>query len=248
MFLAINIGNSKISIAIFDGNNLLKIESFDTCKNNPADFYQTLLKKLVGNYVITNCGIISVVNNLDKVIKTACDNVFGINSIILDTDSASEIKIAGPNPKSAGMDRIANVYAIIDKSLPAIVVDIGTAVTFDILSKDKEFIGGIIMSGVNMSLKGLAEGTSKLPNIKAQESPFAIGNNTETCILSGVIRGTACAIDGLLDQCIEELGECKNIILTGGQADLISKYMKHPFNTMDKNLTMFGIKKIYEQY
>ena len=225
MFLAIDIGNSKITTALFD-----------------KDIFS---KKFVG-YEIAECAIISVVNNIDKVIKKACDMAFGINSVILDIESASEIKIAGTNPKSAGMDRLANVYAVSDMPLPAIVVDMGTAITFDILNKNKEFIGGIIMPGINMSLKGLAEGTSKLPEINAQEISFAIGNNTETCILSGVIRGAASAIDGLLEQCIEELGECKTIVLTGGQSDLISKYMKHQFDYLDKNLTMLGIKKIYQ--
>ena len=125
-------------------------------------------------------------------------------------------------------------------------MDIGTAVTFDILSEDKVFMGGVIMPGINMGLKALAEGTSKLPKIKAQQSPAAIGNTTETCILSGVIRGTAAAIDGLIAQCTEELGSCKTVVLTGGQADLVSEYMKYPFNAINKTLTLTGIKKMHD--
>lgn len=246
MFLAVDIGNSKISAAVFDGDNVVCLKSFDSVLGGTAESYSAEFKNAFKDYKINEAGIISVVNNLDKTIKNACDLAFGIDSVVLDTDFCNEIKINSDKPESAGMDRVANVYAALDYELPAIVVDIGTAVTFDILSEDKVFLGGIIMPGVNMGLKALADGTSKLPEIAAQESPKVIGNTTETCMLSGVIRGTASAIDGLLEQCSEELGGCKTVVLTGGQAELISKYMKHPFCRIDKELTLKGVKKIYD--
>lgn len=248
MFLAIDIGNSRITSALIDGEKIIKTAGFDTDVNKNAEFYAGKLSDVFSGYDITDCGIISVVNNIDKAIKIACDKIFEINSVILTVEKARDIKINGNAPKSVGMDRLANVYAVKDMQLPAIVVDIGTAVTFDILSKERVFLGGIIMPGINMGLKALSDGTSKLPEIKAQESPSAIGYSTETCILSGVIRGTASAIDGLLEQCIKELGECKTIILTGGQAELISKYMKHPYNKINKDLTLLGIKRMYFLY
>lgn len=244
MFLAVDIGNTRIKIAVFDKNKIIKTFDYETLENERL--YKHKFEEISTCFDITDCAIISVVEGLEHKIKEACDKVFGIKSLILNTESSCEIKIAGSNPKSAGMDRLANVYAIINKPLPAIVVDIGTAITFDILSANKEFLGGVIMPGVNMSLKSLAKGTSKLPEIKVQESPFAIGNSTETCILSGVIRGTASAIDGLLEQCIEELGECRTIVLTGGQAELVSKYMKFRSFLTEKDLTMVGIKNLYE--
>lgn len=245
MFLAVNIGNSKINFAVFCKDKIIKTFSIDSDKNKNAYFYQTALTNEFHNYDISSCGIISVVNDLDKAIKPVCDKIFDINSVILSYKSADTVSINTNHPETVGMDRLANVYALSDSLLPAIVVDIGTAVTFDILSKEKVFLGGIIMPGVNMSLRGLHEGTSKLPEIEPKEPLKAIGNTTETCILSGVIRGTASAIDGLLEQCTEELGECETVILTGGQAELVSKYM-HTKYPIDKDLTLKGIKKIYD--
>lgn len=247
MFLAVNIGNSKVNMAVFSGNEIVKTFSIDSLKDKDSDFYKNEFERIFFGTEITECAIISVVNELDNVIKMACDKAFEIDSVILKHNSAKNIEIKSGHPESAGMDRVANVAAVSDYPLPAIVVDVGTAVTFDVLSEKKEFLGGIIMPGVNMQLKSLAVGTSKLPEIEPKESPYAIGNDTETCILAGVVRGTAAAIDGLLKQCIDELGDCKTIVLTGGQAELISQYMKHSVSIKDKNWTMLGIKKMYDE-
>jgi type III pantothenate kinase len=246
MFLAIDIGNSSINTAIFDGDNIIKYARFDSEKSADIDFYFQKFKQTFLNIKITDCAIISVINGLDYTVKNICDEIFNIKSTVLSVKDAKEIKINTKKPETIGMDRIANLYGALKFPLPAIIVDIGTAITFDILSKDKEFPGGVIMPGINMSLIGLHERTSKLPLIEPKESLKAIGNTTETCILSGVIRGTASAIDGLLIQCTEELGECKTVVLTGGQAELISKYMTHPVNFVNQDWTILGIKKMYD--
>jgi len=245
MLLTVDIGNSSINSAVFDGENIIKYARIDSDNLKDADYYLQKFKDEFQNIKITECAIISVVNGLDYIIKEACDRVFCINSKVLNVTDTKEIKINTRNPETVGMDRVANLYAVLDSPLPAIVVDIGTAITFDILSKNKEFLGGVIMPGVNMSLKALTDGTSKLPAIDPDESQKAIGTDTKTCILSGVIRGTACAIDGLLEQCIKELGECKTVILTGGQAELISEYVKYPYDSVNKDLTLTGIKMMY---
>jgi len=246
MFLAVDIGNTRTNLVLFDSDKIIQSVGFETLNSADKNFYKIELKSLFQDYKISECAIISVVNNMDEIMKDACDEVFGVNAVILKPDSVSDIKINTKEVKSVGMDRLANVYAASDYPLPAIVVDIGTAITFDILSADKEFMGGIIMPGVNMQLKSLALGTSKLPEIEPKESLYAIGNDTETCILSGVVRGTAAAIDGIIEQCIEELGDCKTIILTGGQAEFLSKYIKTSFSLINVNLTVIGIKKMFE--
>ena len=244
MLLVIDIGNSSVSSAVFEGDNIVKYARFES--NMLKDVYLQEFKAEFQNTKITDCAIISVVDGLDYIVKDVCDNVFGVNSRILNITDTKKIKINTNKPETVGMDRIANVYAVLNLPLPAIVVDIGTAITFDILSKDKEFLGGIIMPGINMSLKALAEGTSKLTLIEPTASPNVIGNDTESCILSGVIRGTATAIDGLLEQCMKELGNCKTVVLTGGQSELVSKYMSFPYNVFNQDWTMYGIKKMYE--
>lgn len=245
MLLVVDIGNSSIKAAVFDAGRIIKILTLDSDKNADKNSYSSEFLKKFRDSNIDECVIISVVEELNKTIKFACDKAFGIDSVILDTESSDKIKIDAKEPKSVGMDRLANVYAVMSCPLPAIVVDIGTAITFDILSENREFLGGLIMPGVNMSLNSLACGTSKLPKIAPKSSVAAIGKNTEECILSGVVRGSASAIDGLLRQSIGELGDCKTIILTGGQAELVSKYMEHSFDAIDKNLTLKGVEKMY---
>lgn len=246
MLLVINIGNSRINTVVFDGEKIVKTHSFVSLFDNNRKFYKAEFGKVFGEENITDCAIISVVNGADDFIKNICDSVFGIDSVILQYTFAKDIKIKSDHPESAGMDRVANVCVAADFPLPAIVVDVGTAITFDVINEKKEFLGGVIMPGINMGLKALAEGTSKLPEIRAQSSPAAIGNTTETCILSGVVRGAASAIDGLLKQCVEELGDCKTVVLTGGQAELVSEYMTYPYSFINQHWTMLGIKKMYK--
>ena len=129
---------------------------------------------------------------------------------------------------------------------PVIVVDSGSATTFDIVSADGNFVGGIIMPGVEMQLQSLYRNTSKLPEIEISDSDFVIGNSTESAILSGVVRGTACAIDGLISQCESEIGEDVMVIATGGCSEFLSKYMTREFDEINPELTLYGLKYLYE--
>ena len=135
---------------------------------------------------------------------------------------------------------------VLKYKLPAIVIDFGTATTFDIVSKDGVFLGGVIMPGLNLQFKSLSSNTSKLPRISAGISEKAIGDSTENALLSGIMRGSACAIEGLIHQCELELGEKATIIATGGQSRLISEYMIRRFDYIDSSLTLEGLKSIFE--
>ena len=247
MFLAVDVGNSGIKLAVFDGDKIIKTTGINLNQNK----FTTILRKeleSIYDFGITDCGIISVVEGYDSIIKKEIDTFFNIQSLIISNDTLNIVKIKTKKPQSTGIDRIANVYSALDYTLPAIIIDIGTAITFDIISANKEFIGGIIMPGLNAQLKALSTTTSKLPLTKLREANTVIGNSTETAIISGVVRGTACAIDGLISQCKEELGNCRTVILTGGQADIISEYMKSEYKLRDKNWTLKGIKIMYDNY
>ena len=131
-------------------------------------------------------------------------------------------------------------------SKPIIVVDLGTATTFDIVDKNGNFLGGVIMPGIKLQLNALSLNTSKLPKIEPDKSEIAIGNDTESAILSGVIRGSACAIEGLISQCEKELSEKAIIIATGVYCGLISKYMTREFDFVNPYLTLEGLRFLYE--
>ena len=156
------------------------------------------------------------------------------------------IKIITDRPDEVGADRIANaVGAYSQYKTAAIVVDFGTATSFDIINSKGEFLGGVIAPGINLQMKVLNKFTSKLPRIDVAISNNAIGHNTTDAILSGVIRGTACMIDGLVSQCEDELGEKAVIIATGGYSGLISNYLKRPFNHINPSLTLEGLRQLY---
>ena len=151
-----------------------------------------------------------------------------------------------PHLNEIGADRIANAAgAYVLYKHPVIVIDFGTATSFDIVNGKGEFIGGVIAPGINLQLKSLNKFTSKLPRIEAAKSPCAIGNNTVDAILSGVIRGCACMIDGLVEQCEKELGQKAVVVATGGYASCIAEYMKRPFDYINPTLTLEGLRHLY---
>ena len=247
MILVIDIGNTNITLGIYNNDSLLETFRLASDKDLSLVEYEVLLKTLCKEYEINDCVIGSVVEELSPILKKASDNVFNIDSFLINTDVDFGMKICLQNPKELGADRIANAYcAKIKYSLPAIVIDIGTATTFDIVSKDGVFLGGVIMPGLNLQFKSLSSNTSKLPRINAGISEKAIGDSTENALLSGIMRGSACAIEGLIHQCELELGEKATIIATGGQSRLISEYMIRSFDYIDPSLTLEGLKLLYE--
>lgn len=247
MLLVVDIGNTNITLGVYDKDSLIETFRLSSDKDLSQIEYEKLLKTFCKSYMIEDCVIGSVVEELNEIIKLSCDAVFNINSLLIDTNINYGLKIALEKPNEIGADRIANAYgAKVKYSLPAIVIDIGTATTFDIVSKKGEFLGGVIMPGLNLQFKALNSNTSKLPKINADLSEKAIGNSTKNAILSGIMRGSACAIEGLIHQCELELGEKATIIATGGQSRLISEYMIRNFDYIDTSLTLDGLKLLYE--
>ena len=247
MLLAVDIGNTNITLGVFENESILETFRLASDKELPQEEYEVLLHSLFKKYSIDGCIIASVVNELSKKINHACDNVFHINSILLDNKSKLGLNIKLKNPKELGSDRIANACgAYMLYSKPIIVVDLGTATTFDIVDKDGNFLGGVIMPGLKLQLNALNMNTSKLPKIEPDKSEIAIGNDTESAILSGVIRGSACAIEGLISQCENELGEKAILVATGGFCGLISKYMTREFDFINPCLTLEGLRFLYE--
>jgi type III pantothenate kinase len=247
MLLVVDIGNTNITLGIFNDECLIDTLRLISDENFTIKEYEMLLKSLCEKYNIKSCVIGSVFEELNLTIKQAIDNVFNINSILITKNSKFGIDFLLKNSETAGIDRIANaVYAKENYKLPAIIVDIGTAITLDVVSKDKIFLGGAIMPGINMQLDALFKNTSKLPQVEPKFSEKAIGNSTEDAILSGVMRGIACAVEGLIKQCEIELSNKTTIIATGGQCELIAKYLSRKFDFVDKAITLKGLKIFYE--
>lgn len=247
MLLTADIGNTSITLGVFDGEALVEKFRLASDKDLSQDEYEVLLKILCKPFKIDGCIIASVVEELSKKFYSAVENVFNIKPLMLTSECKTGVKIALENPKEAGADRIANAcgaFMLYEK--PCIVVDFGTATSFDIVNKKGEFVGGVIAPGLNLQMKVLNKFTSKLPKIDVAISTKAIGNNTSEAILSGVIRGSACMIDGLVEQCEQELGGKAVLIATGGYSGLISSHLKRPFDFINPTLTLEGLRFLYE--
>lgn len=246
MLLTADIGNTNITLGLFEESALVEEFRLASDKDLSLEEYEVLLKSLFCNYNIDGCIIASVVEELNNKFKSALINVFKVEPIFLSAKINTGVKIKMPNLDEVGADRIANAAgAYILYKHPVIVIDFGTATTFDIVNPQGEFIGGVIAPGINLQLKTLNKFTSKLPRIDVAVSPSAIGNNTVDAILSGVIRGCACMIDGLVEQCEKELGEKAVIVATGGYSAYISEYMKRPFDFINPTLTLEGLRHLY---
>ena len=247
MLLTADIGNTSITLGLFEEDALVEEYRLASDKDLSLEEYEVLLKTLFKDFSVDGCIISSVVEELTAKFKTSVDNVFKTDSIILSTQINTGVKICLDNPKEAGADRIANAAgAYVLYNHPVIVVDFGTATTFDIVNGKGEFIGGVIAPGLNLQLKALNKFTSKLPRIEVALSNSAIGRNTADAILSGVLRGSAAMIDGLIEQCENELGEKSVIVATGGYSGLVANYLKRPFDFINPTLTLEGLRYLYQ--
>lgn len=246
MLLTSDIGNTNITLGLFDNEALVEEFRLASDKDLSLEEYEVLLKSLFKDFKIDGCIVGSVVEELNNKFMNAVRNVFGIEPVFLTNKINTGVKIKTDFPDEVGADRIANAtgaYVLYNK--PTIVVDFGTATTFDIINAEGEFIGGMIAPGINLQMKVLNKFTSKLPRIDVAISTKAIGHNTTDAILSGVIRGTACMIDGLVKQCEKELGQKAVLVATGGYSGLIANYLERPFDYINPTLTLEGLRHLY---
>lgn len=247
MLLTCDIGNTNITLGLFKNDKFIK--EFRIPSDRALDLmgYECLIEALLRNYGVDCVIMASVVDELSDKVYNSLKNVFNIAPIVVSDKIDCGVKIIADNTSEVGADRIANAAAIAKMNIgAAIAVDFGTATTFDIVNSKKEFCGGIIMPGLKTQLKSLYSATSKLPEIEIDFSPCALGQNTKDAILAGVIRGSACMVDGLVEQCENELGERVTLIATGGYSGLMSNYMKRKFDYVNPILTLEGLKYIYE--
>ena len=251
MLLTIDIGNTNITLGVFDDNEIIQSWRLATDEKRTEDEYGVFLKNLLKetnlDKKITNAVISSVVVQLTERIEVALKKYLGINSLIVSHKVKTNIKLKTDNPSQIGADRIANACAAAQLySSPAIVVDFGTATSFDIVNGENEFIGGIITAGMKIQAEALSSRTSKLPKLNIEAPEHAIGRNTIEAMLSGIVRGHAAMIDGLIFECEKELGEKATIIATGGYSSVISNYLKRKFDYINPDLTLIGSKLIFD--
>ncbi len=246
MILTIDVGNTGVTCGLFDNDTIVKKFSMTSDIKLSEKTYKEDLSSYIGEIKIEGAIISSVVEEINDRLFNAVKSVCGVIPIKLTHNSNMPIKLNIHNNSELGADRIANGVKGWDLyKQGVIIVDLGTATTFDIVNSNGEFIGGLIAPGIKTQLDSLGKATEKLPIINAMSINTSIGNNTKDAILAGVIKGSAAMIDGMIEQVEQELKEKMKIILTGGYSDLISKYITHPIDLISKNITLEGLLLLY---
>ncbi|HIS74697.1 TPA: type III pantothenate kinase [Candidatus Galligastranaerophilus intestinavium] len=251
MLLVVDIGNTNTNLGVFSDDNKLKSSwNISSDIKRFEDEYGILILSLLQNSNITqhiNGAIISsVVAPLTQTYKKALKKYLNIDAFVLSHKAKLPVNIDLEQPKEAGADRLANASAAaVYYKLPAIVIDLGTATSFDIVDKDRNFIGGLIAPGLKIQAKSLSQFTSKLPKLKIEAPKNAIGKDTISAMLSGIVRGHAAMIDGMVKACEKELGERATVIATGGYSSVLFDNMERGFDYINPNLTLEGLKYLY---
>ena len=241
MLLAIDIGNTNISLGLFRNERLISRYDIPTKQRS----YLPDLKKIFNNNKIDDVIICSVVPESTIILKKELKKLLDKKSIIIGKDIIVPIKNLYRKPKQVGQDRLVNAYAGAKLySAPLIVVDFGTAITFDVISKHKEYLGGMILPGLEISLDVLGKRTALLPKIKLNNPKEFIGRDTKDSILSGVVYGFAALTDDLAIRIKNKIGKSAKVIGTGGNIGLIGKYCKQ-IDKIDRDLTLKGLNLIY---
>ncbi len=246
MILALDVGNTNVTIGVFGGNTLVTAWRLRTDREQTADEWGIKLRQLLalaGYQLEAFRGMVisSVVPPVDQPLTEMCQRYFGTNPMFLSVDLDLGLGIDIDHPREAGADRLANAAAAAEfYGCPCVVVDLGTAINFDVVSADRKFIGGIICPGIGMATTGLYQKTARLPLVDFRAPRSLIGRNTVDCIQSGLYHSVLGAIDGILERLLAELGPETRIVATGGQASLIVEGSKY-INTADPDLTLKGL-------
>lgn len=240
MLLAIDIGNTNISLGFFRNNRLLSRKDIPT--KQESYFYS--LKKIIGKSKIKDALICSVVPGATNKLSGDLIKLLRKQPLIIGKDIKVPVKNLYRKPRQVGQDRLVNAYAGIKLyGAPLIIVDFGTAITFDVISGKKEYLGGMILPGLKISLEGMAEKTALLPKVKLGKPGEFIGRDTKNSMLSGIVYGFAALTDDLTQRIKKEIGAAK-VIGTGGNVSLLKEYCKN-FNRINMDLTLEGVNLIY---
>lgn len=247
MLLTIDVGNTTTVFGVFEGNVLTHTFRISTL-NRTDDEITVLLYDLFKinslSFSIEGAIISSVVPYLTQKIISAIEKIFRVKTKEVGVGLKTGVKILYDNPKEVGADRIVNALAAYEKCLSAvIVVDFGTATTFDCVSAKCEYLGGVIAPGVNISMECLAQHTAKLPKISLMRPMHIIGKNTQESMRSGIYFGYIAMVDGIIERLKLEM-QNPTVVFTGGDAQMFIKEIK-AVDYFEPNLTLYGLKSIY---
>ena len=252
MILVVDIGNSNVVIGGVEGENILFEARLRTEATKTSDEYCIDLKSILDIYkvdtaLIEGSIIASVVPQVLNTFQTAIIKLTGKKALVVGPGLKTGLNIAIDNPSQTGADLVVGcVAALREHKAPLIVIDMGTATTMVVLDKNGSLIGGSISPGVKISMDALTGGTALLPGLQLDQPKRAIGRNTTDCMRSGIMLGTACMLDGMIDRMEEELGYKTKVIVTGGIAKFVVPMCRREM-IYDKDLLVKGLAALYRE-
>ncbi len=251
MLLAIDIGNSNIILGVLENNELIATWRIVTAVHRMPDEYASLLlsffdRKEINTSQITDAALCSVVPPLIGVFEEVCLRYFNTRPLTVEAGVKTGVRICMDNPKEVGADRIVNAVAAHRLyGGPAIVIDLGTATTFDAVSADGDYLGGAIAPGITIATEALFSRTAVLPRVELTHPKRAIGTNTVAAMQSGIVYGYVGLIENIVARIQKELGSKAKVIATGGYANLLAEETSI-IETVNPDLTMIGLNLIYQ--
>lgn len=252
MLLVIDAGNSNVTLGVFQGAELLAQWRLLTDRDKNAEQYGREIRELfkrdgVEIQNVEGIAIASVVPQLDHALAEIAANNFGLTALFIDHTTSTGLKLLYDTPSELGADRIVDAAAALAKyGAPCIVVDFGTATTFNAVNAAHEYLGGVIAPGLRISAEALFSRAAKLPQVEIKRPEKVIATSTNGAMQSGLYHGYAGLVDGVLEKMIAEMGSRPRVIATGGLATVIAGASKF-IEKIDETLTLDGLRLIYER-
>ena len=248
--LVVDLGNTNLVIGVYRDDALLASWRLATARERTADEYGILAKQLVGDALhesIEGAIVASVVPPLNSAMAFMVQKYFNVDPLFVEPGVKTGIAIQVDNPLEVGADRIVNcVAAHHEFGGPTVIVDFGTATTFDVVTADAKFVGGVIAPGLTISAEALFARAARLPRVDLRKPDHVIGTNTVVNMQSGIYYGYLGLVDGIVARIKREVPDLKHVIATGGLASVFAGESEH-IEFVDDELTMKGLKIIYER-